>query len=56
MHWCIPRHHSPRDDFEHFTPEQESFVDSVVRIRTTLTKLEDVGLNEKCNVTSYLLH
>ena len=48
------RHHSPRDDFEHFTPEQESFVDSVVR--TTLAKLEEVGLDDKCNVTSYLLH
>ena len=46
------RHHSPRDDFEHFTLEQEAFVDSVVQ--STLTKLEEVGLADKCNVTSYL--
>ena len=45
------RHHSPRDDPEHFMPEQDSFVDSVVR--TTLTKLEEVGLEDKCNVMSY---
>jgi len=48
------RHHRARYDFEHFTPEQESFVDSVVR--TTPTKLEEVGLGDKCNVMSYLLH
>ena len=45
------RNHSLDDDFEHFTPAQRLFVNLLVR--TTKTKLEEHGLADKCNLTSY---
>ena len=46
------RNHSLDDDFEHFTPAQRLFVKSLVR--TTKTKLEEHGLADRYNLTSYL--
>lgn len=48
------RNHSLDGDFERFTPAQRLFVNSLVR--TTNTKLEEHGLADKYNLTSYLSH
>ena len=48
------RNHSLDGDFEHFTPAQRLFVNSLVR--TTNTKLEEHGLADKYNLTTYLSH
>ena len=46
------RHHSPRDDYDHYTSEQRAFVNSV--IRSTHSVLEEYHLSETCNVYDYL--
>ena len=46
------RHHSPRDDYDHYTSEQRAFVNSV--IRNTHSVLEEYHLSETCNVYDYL--
>ena len=46
------RHHSPRDDYDHYTSEQRAFVNSV--IRTTHSILEEYHLSEICTVYDYL--
>ena len=46
------RHHSPQDDYDHYTSEQRAYVNSV--IRTTHSILEEYHLSETCNVYDYL--
>ena len=46
------RHHSPRDDYDHYTSEQRAFVNSV--IRTTHSVLKEYHLSEICTVYDYL--